>query len=65
MTFNDLNFSQVVEQIDEEKLKMYMKLPKKKLVEMLIEANRCIRISTPFTEIVLPQEKIHWEMKNE
>jgi len=37
------NFMQVVKQTKEEKMKMYMKLPKKKLAEMLIEANRVIQ----------------------
>ncbi len=62
MTCNELNFFQVTEQTDEEKLKMYMKLPKKKLAEMLIESNRAIKISTPFTEIVIPQLS-EWRIK--
>lgn len=31
---------QVIEQKDEEKFKMYSKVPKKKLIEMLIECNK-------------------------
>lgn len=38
---------QVIEQTHEEKLAMYMKLPKKQVVEMLIECNRIIRAITP------------------
>ena len=42
----------IIEQTDEEKMKMYMKLPKKKLVEMLIESNknltRKIKDSSPY-----------------
>lgn len=36
---------QIVEQTDAEKTAMYMKLPKKKLVAMLIEANKHLKIS--------------------
>lgn len=38
---------QVVKQTHEEKLKMYMKLSKKELSEMLIESNKCL--DTKFT----------------
>lgn len=33
---------QIIKQSHEEKVKMYIKLPKKKIVEMLIECNRII-----------------------
>lgn len=33
---------QIIEQTKEEKMAMYMKLPKKQLVEMLIESNRVL-----------------------
>lgn len=33
---------QVIKQTKEEQFKMYMKLPKKELIEMLIESNRII-----------------------
>jgi len=36
------NFYQVVNMSDEEKLKMYLKLPKKKLAEMVIQLNKLI-----------------------
>ena len=35
-------YVQIVEQTDKEKLKMYMRLPKKKLAQMLITANKYI-----------------------
>ena len=34
------NYMQVIEQTDEEKLKMYMKCKKKDLAKMLIESNK-------------------------
>lgn len=37
----------IIEQTDEEKMTMYMKFLKKKLVSMLIEANRVISLFTP------------------
>jgi hypothetical protein len=36
---NNSNFVQVVQMTQKEKMKMYMKLPKKKLAEMLINCN--------------------------
>lgn len=33
------NYVHIVEQTHEEKVKMYMKQPKKKIVEMLIQSN--------------------------
>ena len=39
-----INYVQTVEQTHEEKVKMYMKLSKKELVAMLIEANRCLEM---------------------
>lgn len=33
---------QIVEQTEKERVKMYMKLPKKKIIEMLIECNNII-----------------------
>lgn len=33
---------QIVEQTEEEKMAMYMKFPKKKLIEMFIECNKFI-----------------------
>ena len=38
------NFMQVVTMTDEEKIKMYMAIPKKKLAEMLVEANRHLEV---------------------
>ena len=38
---------QIIEQTDEEKLAMYMRLPKKKLAEMLIECNKIISRINP------------------
>ena len=42
----EINYSQVVEMTDEEKLKMYMKLSKEELAKMLIEANKHIDMFT-------------------
>lgn len=39
---------QVVEQTHEEKVKMYMKESKKKLVEMLIECNKALTMMTSY-----------------
>ena len=36
------NFMQVIEQTDDEKLKMYMKCTKKELAEMLIQCNKIL-----------------------
>lgn len=33
---------QVIQQTDEEKMAMYMKLPKKKIIEMLIQCNKIL-----------------------
>ena len=38
---------QVIEQSHEEQVMMYKKLSKKELINMLIEANRCLRNITP------------------
>lgn len=35
---------QVIQQTDEEKFKMYNRLPKKKIIEMLIECHRLLDI---------------------
>ena len=45
------NYSQVIKQTREEKIKMYMKLPKKKLAEMLEEYNRIIDEYNKITKI--------------
>lgn len=45
---------QVIQQSKEEKVKMYMKLSKKKLVEMLIECNRIIDAMPKFTYTAEP-----------
>lgn len=37
-----VGYFQVIEQSDDEKIKMYMKLTKRELAEMLISANRVI-----------------------
>lgn len=37
----------VIEQTEEEQVAMYMKLPKKKLAEMLVECNRVISQMKP------------------
>lgn len=42
----NVNFFQVVNMTKEEKEKMYMKLSKKRLIEMLIESNRVLSILT-------------------
>lgn len=39
---NNANYYQVVEMTHEQKVKMLMKQPKKKLVEMLIECNNIL-----------------------
>lgn len=36
------NFFQVIEQSDEEKMEMYMKLTKREIIHMLIECNKII-----------------------
>lgn len=41
------NFYQVIKQTDEEKMAMYMKLLKKEIISMLIEANKFIDKVTP------------------
>lgn len=41
---------QIVEQTHEEKVKMYMKLPKKKIVEMLIACNTIFASYDPIYE---------------
>ena len=33
---------QIIQQTDEEKMAMYMKLPKKKIIEMLIQCNKIL-----------------------
>lgn len=33
---------QIIQQTDEEKMAMYMKLPKKKIIEMLIQCNKLL-----------------------
>lgn len=43
---------QVIQQTHEEKVKMYMKLPKKQIIEMLIECNRIISIITPIVTTI-------------
>lgn len=53
---------QIVEQTDEEKMAMYMKVSKKKLCEMLIQCNKIIDARPP--EIIL-YGKSAWEIENE
>jgi len=47
---------QIVEQTYDEKMAMYMKLPKKKLIEMLIQCNLLIEQITP--TVVFPDSKV-------
>lgn len=43
------NYIQIVEQTDEEKLKMYMKFTKEELAKMLIQANKILgNITQPY-----------------
>lgn len=42
-----VNYMQVVPQTDEEKLRMYMKMPKKKIAEMLVNCNRLLEQIQP------------------
>jgi hypothetical protein len=57
------NYCQIVEQTDEEKLKMYMECTKEELANMLIEANKvigrikCQPVLFPFLE--------DWDTKEE
>ena len=37
----------IIEQTDEEKKKMYMKIPKEEIVSMLIECNKALKMLTP------------------
>lgn len=37
---NETNFMQLLEMSDERKIKAYMRLPKSKLAEMLLQANK-------------------------
>lgn len=39
--------NQIIPQTDEEKMAMYMKLPKEKIIEMLIQCNKFIDSLTP------------------
>ncbi len=41
---------QIVEQTHEEKVKIYMKCTKRKLIEMLIENNRIIKLRGPVAD---------------
>ena len=43
------NYIQIVEQTDEEKLKMYMKCKKIELAKMLIEANRVRKLTVDYS----------------
>lgn len=45
------NYLEVVEMTREEKIEMYMQAPKRKLAEMLFEANRQLEILTPIVYI--------------
>jgi hypothetical protein len=45
---------QIVEQTKEEKMAMYMKLPKKQIVEMLINCNDIITALTQAKNCVIP-----------
>jgi len=47
---------QIVEQTKEEKMAMYMKLPKKQIVEMLINCNDIITALTQAKNCVIPVE---------
>ena len=44
-----MNYMQVVQQTHEEKMAMYMKMPKKKLAEMLINCNNIIADIKPMS----------------
>ena len=39
---------QIIEQTLKQKMAMYMKLPKKKIIEMLIECNRVLETRIPY-----------------
>lgn len=49
---------QVVEQTHEEKVKMYNKLPKKELINMLINCNNMIKSLTENKTIVMPLSSV-------
>jgi hypothetical protein len=51
------NYCQIVPQTDDEKRKMYMRLSKEELVEMLINANKIIDMRHKGTSVVLPSKR--------
>ena len=57
-----LNYMQVVEQTDEEKLQMYMKCTKKELAEMLIESNKHIQPRFNHNEAVWLATQLNFEV---
>ncbi len=51
------NYMRIVEQTDEEKFKMYMKQPKRKLAEMLIQCNKvALNIKPPTVKAYIPYQ---------
>lgn len=57
---------QIVQQTDEEKMAMYMKLPKKKIIEMLIQCNKMLenKIEVIDTNYVQSDEEIQSDKLN-
>lgn len=47
---------QVIEQTREEKMAMYMKMPKRKIAEMLVECNRILDAELRSKNIIYPEE---------
>jgi len=54
---------QIVEQTHEEKVAMYMKLPKEELIEMLIECNNILH-KRPMVEYNIKEHKPHTFIPN-
>jgi len=52
-----MNYMQIVEQTDEEKLAMYMKCKKKQLAKMLIQCNKIIDANFPVVTYERKQTK--------
>lgn len=49
---------QIIEQTDEEKMAMYMKMPKKKIIEMLIQSNKFINSLTPQASFISSKQDV-------
>jgi len=58
-----INYMQIVQQTDKEKLAMYMKVKKKQLAEMLIQCNKIIDANFPIVTFGDCHEKKSTELK--